>query len=47
MRHINATESVEVPPMEKVIVYAYVDRHENQEEEKENRLLVEMHPNLP
>ena len=35
-----------MPPMEEVIVDAYVDRHENQEEEG-GRLLVEIHPNLP
>ena len=34
-------------PMEKVIVGAYVDKHENQDEEEEGILLVEMHPNLP
>ena len=33
--------------MEEVIVDAYVDRHENQNEEEECRLLVEMHPDLP
>ena len=35
-----------VPSMEEVIVNAYVDRYENQNEEEEGRLLVEMHPNL-
>ena len=39
-------ESVKVPPLEEVIVDAYMDRHENQEEEEVGRLLVEMHPNL-
>ena len=46
VRHVTVVESVELPPMEEVIVDVYVDRHENQEEE-ENRLLVEMHPNPP
>ena len=44
--HVTTVKSVEVPPMEDIIIDAYVDRHENQEKEKENRLLVEMHPNL-
>ena len=47
MRCVTAEESVKVPPMEEVIVDAYADRHQNQEGGKENRLLVEMHPNLP
>ena len=32
--HVTTVESVEVPPMEEVIVHAYVDRHANQEEEE-------------
>ena len=43
VRHMIAAESVEVPPMEEVIVDTYVDRHENQEGEEDNRLLVEMY----
>ena len=31
VRCVTTTESVEVPPMEEVIVDAYVNRHENQE----------------
>ena len=46
-RHATTATHVEVPPMEEVIVDAYVDRHENQEGEEERRLLVEMHKNLP
>ena len=45
VRHVTTTESVEVPPTEEVMVAAYLDRHDNQEEE-DNRLLVEMHPYL-
>ena len=40
-------ESVEVPPMEEVIVDAYLDREEHVNAEEERHLLVEMHPNLP
>ena len=29
VRHVITAESAKVPPMEEVIVYAYVDRHEN------------------
>ena len=47
VRCVGVAENVEVPPMEEVIVDAYVDRHENQNEEEECRLLVEMYPNLP
>ena len=46
VRHVTVAESMEVSPMEEVIVDAYMDRHENQEEEEEGRQLVEMHPNL-
>ena len=31
VRHMTTAESVEVPPMEEVIVDAYLDRHENHE----------------
>ena len=41
VRHVTATENVEVPSMKDVIVNAYVDRYENKDEEK-SRLLVEM-----
>ena len=34
---VTTMESVEVPPMEEVIVDACVDRQENLEEEDENR----------
>ena len=47
VRCVTIAESVEMPLMEGIIVDAYVDRHENQEKEKEGRLLVELHPNLP
>ena len=47
VRCVIAVETVKVPPMEEVIMDAYVDRHENQEKEEENRLLVKMHPNFP
>ena len=40
-------ESVEVPPMEEVIVDAYLDREEHVNVEEERHLLVEMHPSLP
>ena len=40
-------DSFEVPPMEEVIVDAYVDRHEHVIDEEEHQLLVEMHPNIP
>ena len=44
---MTVAKSVEIPPMEEVIVDAFVDRHGNQDEEEDSRLLVEMHPNLP
>ena len=47
VKHVTVAEHVEVPSMEEVIFDAYVDRHENQNEEEEHRLLVEMHPNCP
>ena len=47
IRRATVTESVEVPPMEEVIVDAYLDREEHVNAEKERHLLVEMHPNLP
>ena len=34
---VAVAENVEVPPMEEVIADAYVDRHENQNEEEEHR----------
>ena len=37
VRHVTVAKSVKVPPMEEVIVDAYVDRHENQDEEEEDR----------
>ena len=46
VRHVTTAENVEVPSMEELIVGAYVDRHKNQDEEEEGRLLVEMYPNL-
>ena len=47
VRQVTVAKDVMVPSMEEVIVNAYVDRYENQNEEEEGRLLVEMHPNLP
>ena len=47
VRWVTVAKDVMVPSMEEVIVDAYVDRYENQNEEEEGRLLVEMHPNLP
>ena len=46
-RRATVAESVEVPPMEEVIVDAYLDREEHVNAEEEWHLLVEMHPNLP
>ena len=46
VRCVTTAESVEVPPMEEVIVDAYMDRHANQEGEEGRKLLVEMHPDL-
>ena len=46
-RRATVAESVEVPPMEEVIVDAYLDREEHVNAEEERHLLVEMHPNLP
>ena len=47
IRRATVAESVEVPPMEEVIVDAYLDRVEHINAEEERHLLVEMHPNLP
>ena len=47
VRWVTVAKDVMVPSMEEVIVNAYVDIYENQNEEEEGRLLVEMHPNLP
>ena len=47
VRHVTALKSVKVPPIGEDIVDVYVDRHDNQEKEEENSLLVEMHSNLP
>ena len=47
VKYVTAAESIEAPLMGEVIVVAYVDRHENQEEEEEKRLLAEMQPSLP
>ena len=47
IRRATVAESVEVPPMEEVIVDAYLDREEDVNAEEERHLLVEMHPNLP
>ena len=46
-RRATIAESVEVPPMEEVIVDAYLDREEHVNVEEERHLLVEMHPSLP
>ena len=47
IRRATVVESVEVPPMEEVIVDAYLDREEHVNAEEERHLLVEMPPNLP
>ena len=47
IRRATVAESVEVPPMEEVIVDTYLDREEHVNAEAERHLLVEMHPNLP
>ena len=47
IRRATIADSVEVPPMEEVIVDAYLDREEHVNAEEERHLLVEMHPNLP
>ena len=47
VRLATISKNVLVSPMEEDIVDAYVDQHENQEEEEEGRLLIEMYPNLP
>ena len=47
IRRATVAESVEVPPMEEVIVDAYLDREEHVNVEEERHLLVEMHPSLP
>ena len=46
LRRTTVAESVEVPPMEVVIVDAYLDREEHVNAEEERHLLVEMHSNL-
>ena len=47
IRRATVTESVEVPPMEEVIVDAYLDREEHVNVEEERYLIVEMNPSLP
>ena len=47
IRRATVAESVEVPPMEEVIVDAYLDREVHVNAEEERHLLVEMHLNLP
>ena len=47
IRRTTVAESIEVPPMEEVIVDAYLDREEHVNAEEERHLLVEMHPSLP
>ena len=44
---VTVAQNIEVTSMVEAIVDAYVDKHENQGEDKECRLLVEKHPNLP
>ena len=46
IRRATVADCFEVPPMEEVIVDIYVDRDEHVFDEKEHKLLVEMHPNL-
>ena len=47
IRRATIAESVEVPPMEEVIVDAHLDREKHVNSEEERHLLVEMYPNLP
>ena len=47
IRRATVAESIEVPPMDQVIVDAYLDREEHVNVEEERLLLVEMHPSLP
>ena len=47
IRRATVAESVEVPPMEEIIVDAYLDREEHVNVEEERHFLVEMHPSLP
>ena len=51
IRKVTVANSFEVPPMEEIIVDAYVDAYVDRDEhvidEVEHQLLVEMHPNLP
>ena len=47
VRYVTTAENVVVPPMEEIIVDAYVDRSEKQEGEEESWLLLAIHPNLP
>ena len=47
IRRIRVAVCFEVPPMEEVIVDAFVDRNEHVIDKEENQLLVEMNPNLP
>ena len=47
IRRATVAESFEVPPMEEVIMDAYLDREEQVHVKEERHLLVEMHPSLP
>ena len=47
IRRVTVTDCFEVPPMEEVIVDAYVDRDEHVINKEEHQLLVEIHPNHP
>ena len=47
IRRVTVADFFEVPLMEEIIIYAYVDRDEYIINEKEHQLLVEMHPNVP
>ena len=47
IRRVTVADCFKVPPMEEIIVDAYVDRDEHVIDEEEHQLLVAMNPNLP
>ena len=47
IRRVTMAEDTVVPPMAEIIVQAYIDRREDRKDEEENRVLLEMHTNLP
>ena len=47
IRRVTMAEDIVVPPMAEIIGQAYIDRSEDMEDDKESKVLLEMHGNLP